>query len=307
MPTWHTGQAWRVVNSLNKLNEQIRAYAPRAVPPATNVDSWGSIADNVHSTSSDHYPHYYGALGSTAVVCARDFPHAPGLGLDGGVVTEHMRQVRDSRVQYIIFNRRITGVNYGWQWHTYIGDDPHNTHFHVSCVHSAIADSTAAWSLPGSSSTSFGDSMDFMMVANAADPHNGGIYVATPNGPVNINPGEYGSVSQAARDATMRVSSYERVMQLSPIVGAAQVTVTDEQFTTLTQAIVEQVRQSVGESIPADLDIETHVVNALQSSLGQAALVAAANTAAANTAAANGAAGNGAAGNGARVPSQPTG
>jgi hypothetical protein len=249
------------------------------VPPATSVSSWGSIADDAHSTSSDHYPHYYGALGSTAVVCARDFPHAPGLGLDGGVVTEHLRQVRDPRVQYIIFNRRITGVNYGWQWHTYTGDDPHNTHFHVSSVHTAIADSTAVWSLPGSSSTSFGDSMDFIQVANAADPHNGGVYVATPNGPVNINPAEYGSVSQASRDATMRVASYARVMQLSPIVGAAQVTVTDEQFATLTQAIVDQVKQSIGESIPADLDIETHVVNALQGTLGQAALVAAANTA----------------------------
>lgn len=149
---WQSGQAWRVVNSLNKLNEQLRAYAPRAVPPATDVNAWGALADDAHATSSDHYPHYYAALGGTAVVCARDFPHAPGLGLDGGVITEHMRQARDGRVQYIIFNRRITGVNYGWQWHTYTGDDPHNTHFHVSSVHGAIADSVAPWSLPGGSS-----------------------------------------------------------------------------------------------------------------------------------------------------------
>lgn len=148
MPIWHSGQAWRVVNSLNKLNEQIRAYAPRSVPPATPVESWGSIADAEHSASSDHYPHFYGALGATAVVCARDFPHAPGLGLDGGVVTEHMRRTRDARVQYIIFNRRITGVNYGWQWRTYTGDDPHDKHFHVSGVHTAAADGTQPWSLP---------------------------------------------------------------------------------------------------------------------------------------------------------------
>lgn len=151
---WRTGQPWRVVDGLNKLNEQIRAYAPRSVPPATRADSWGSIADNAHSTSSDHYPHYYSALGATAVVCARDFPHAPGLGLDAGVVTEHLRLGRDARVQYIIFNRRITGVNYGWQWATYTGTDPHDTHFHVSSVHSAVADSTAPWSLPGVASAS---------------------------------------------------------------------------------------------------------------------------------------------------------
>lgn len=147
---WTTGQPWRVVNGLNKLNEQIRAYAPRAVPPATDVDAWGSIADNAHSETSDHYPHYYSALGSTAVVCARDFPHVPELGLDGGVVTEHMRQARDPRVQYIIFNRRITGVSYRWRWYTYTGSDPHNTHFHVSSVRTAVADGTQAWSLPSS-------------------------------------------------------------------------------------------------------------------------------------------------------------
>lgn len=149
MPTWHTGQAWRIVNSLNKLNEQIRAYAPRAVPPATDPNSWGALADNAHSTSSDHYPHYYTALGGTAVVCARDFPHAPTLGLDGHIVTEAIRISRDPRIGYIICDRRITGPNHGWRWDTYTGDDPHNTHFHVSSVHDGRADSTAAWTLPG--------------------------------------------------------------------------------------------------------------------------------------------------------------
>lgn len=151
MPTWSTGRPWRVVEGLNKLDEQIRGYAPRAVPPATPISAWGAIADNAHSTSSDHYPHYYSALGSTAVVCARDFPHAPNLGLDGHVVTEALRISRDSRIGYIICDGRITGPNHGWRWETYTGSDPHDTHFHVSSVHTAAADSTAAWSLPGAS------------------------------------------------------------------------------------------------------------------------------------------------------------
>jgi hypothetical protein len=152
---WSRGQPWRVVNSLNVLNEQIKAYAPRAVPPATPASSWGSIADDAHSSTSDHYPHAYSALGSTAVVCARDWPHAPALGLDGHVVTEALRISRDARVGYIICDHRITGPNHGWQWQTYTGSDPHDTHFHVSSVHTAAADSTAAWSLPGSSSQGF--------------------------------------------------------------------------------------------------------------------------------------------------------
>lgn len=187
MPTWHTGQAWRVVNCLNILNAQIRGYAPHSVPPATNVDSWGSIADNAHSTSSDHYPHYFAALGSTAVVTARDFPHAPDLGLDGGTVTEHMRQERDNRIQYIIFNRRITGVSYGWEWHTYTGDDPHNTHFHVSSVHDGRADISAPWSLPGSSVTTpepvnaGSSNVMFMGITNTAP-----VFLVGPGGIVHV-------------------------------------------------------------------------------------------------------------------------
>jgi hypothetical protein len=154
MKTWAKGQPWRVVDGLTRLNQQIRAYAPRSVPPVTDPDSWGSIADDIHAHTSDHFPHYYDVFGSVAVVCARDFPHAPKLGLDGGVITEHMRLARDPRIQYIIFNRRITGVNYGWQWHQYNGTDPHDTHFHVSTVHDKRADGVQLWSLPGMTASS---------------------------------------------------------------------------------------------------------------------------------------------------------
>lgn len=146
---WTKGQPWRVVGGLQKLNEQIRGYAPRSLPPATDVDAWGSIADDAHSSSSDHYPHFYSALGTTAVVCARDFPHAPALGLDGHVVTEALRVSRDPRIGYLICDRRITGPNHGWQWQHYDGSDPHDTHFHVSSVHTAVADDMRAWTLPG--------------------------------------------------------------------------------------------------------------------------------------------------------------
>lgn len=146
---WQKGQKWRVVKSLDLLNAQVRAYAPRSVPPATSVYAWGSIADSAHSTSSDHYPHYYSALGPVAVVCARDFPHAPKLGLDAGLITEKLRLSRDPRIQYIIFNRRITGPNYNWQWSKYNGSDPHDTHWHISSVRNAKADGTQPWAIPG--------------------------------------------------------------------------------------------------------------------------------------------------------------
>lgn len=149
MATWVTGQPWRVVRGLDTLRDQLRGLAPLSIPPATDVNAWGAIADDVHSQTSDHYPHFYPVLGATAAVCARDFPHAPALGLDGDAITEHMRQARDPRVGFIIFDRRITGPSHGWVWDPYTGDDPHDTHFHVSSVHTAAADGVQPWSLPG--------------------------------------------------------------------------------------------------------------------------------------------------------------
>lgn len=145
--TWSKGQPWRVVRSLDRLNVQVRAAYPRAVPPATPVTSWGAIADDAHNSGSDHYPHYYSALGSTAVVCARDFPHAPALGLDAHALADRLRLSRDPRIGYIISNRRITGPNHSWRWDPYDEEDPHDTHIHVSTVHTAAADDARDWQI----------------------------------------------------------------------------------------------------------------------------------------------------------------
>jgi hypothetical protein len=155
MATWQRGQAWRAAASLIVLTEAVRRFAPGAIPPATDPNAWGRLADGAHSTGSDHYPHWLTGLGSIAVVTAGDFPHAPSKGLDGYAVTEHMRQARDRRVKYIIFAGRITGPGHTnalglWIWVTYTGSsDLHYTHFHVSVVGDARADNQAPWSMPG--------------------------------------------------------------------------------------------------------------------------------------------------------------
>ena len=216
MATWHTGQAWRVAHGLDVLRDQIRAWAPRSVPPATDVNAWGSIADNVHATSSDHYPHWLWDA-DQAIVCARDFPHAPGLGLDSYALAEHLRQARDPRVQYVISNHRITGVSYGWQWSTYTGDDPHDTHIHVSVKRSSVSDGTQPWSLPGgttaavAASSTEGESMSFpilQVTSVPAAPNNTdirgkvvpehGLAFATPNGLVGVTSAWWGSMNPDA-------------------------------------------------------------------------------------------------------------
>lgn len=184
---WEPGQEWRVVRSLERLEAQIRAFAPRAVPPATDPKSWGFKADDRHATTSDHYPHYFDALGPTAVVCASDTPHAPALGLDIGVIWEALRISRDPRIGYLIFNRRITGPNHGWQWEPYDGDDPHDTHGHCSTVHTAIADDDRAWAVPGPIETG----EEIMFIRNAA---NGGIYLNAGGALVGVESAEWTAV-----------------------------------------------------------------------------------------------------------------
>lgn len=287
MVTWHTGQAWRVVNGLNKLDQQIRAYAPRSIPPATNPDSWGALADNAHSTSSDHYPHFYSALGSTAVVCARDFPHAPGLGLSGPVVTEHLRRQRDPRVGYIICAGRITGPNHGWAWDPYDGADPHDTHFHVSSVHGSVADSTAAWSLPGGAvpapSPIRGDHEMIYTVtgvpAGAVDclgspVVNNSRCLATPRGPLGLTGPEAASLPVAYWTTDSVDMAWSR---LQVVCDAMRSTVLIDDATR--EALATAAGQAVKDSLGAGGALEARLTAWANSVDGQAALVAAANAA----------------------------
>lgn len=152
MKVWQKDQPWRVVKSIPVLTSQLRAACPRAVPPATPLTSWGTIADDAHSSSSSHYPHYISVLGSEAVVRAADYPHAPNLGMDGHTITQALVASRDRRIDYIIFDHRIVsghpvdGVS-AWEWRPYNGSDSHTEHFHVNIVADRIADSQEAWQI----------------------------------------------------------------------------------------------------------------------------------------------------------------
>lgn len=185
---WQPGQEWRPVDSLERLDRDVRAYAPRAVPPATDVDAWGFLADDAHSVDSDHYPHFYPELGPTAVVCAHDMPHAPALGLDAHMVTESLRVSRDPRIGYVICDHRIfsghvvDGVP-AFTWRPYTGSDPHDTHFHVSTVHTAAADQTQPWAMPGGNRGE-----EIMLYRN---PANGGIYLSAGGALVGVQPAEW--------------------------------------------------------------------------------------------------------------------
>ena len=143
--------AWRVARSLLTFHAQLRAAYPRAAPPATDVNAWGTIGDTSHESTSDHSPHNFPGWGND-IVTAADWPHAPTLGLDAGAVAEALRLSRDARIKYVIFNRRMfssyySGTTPGWTWRTYTGSDPHNTHGHLSVVGDARADAEQPWQI----------------------------------------------------------------------------------------------------------------------------------------------------------------
>jgi hypothetical protein len=138
---------WRVAKSLLKLRDQVNAFAPRR-----RKGSDGTIGDERHRTrDSDHNP--WVTDGSMGVVTALDITHDPSRGCDVNSIVEAIRGSRDSRVKYIIWNRRIAnhqkiGNAAAWQWRAYGGENPHTAHCHISVVSDkAEYDSTRDWKI----------------------------------------------------------------------------------------------------------------------------------------------------------------
>lgn len=146
---------WRAARSLLVLHQQLQAGAPRARPPAIEVDAWGLIGDAAHDPTSDHTPHDFPGWGSQ-IVTAADFPNAPALGLDAHAVLNDLRLSKDPRIKYGISNGQIfssyaTSGYPAWVWRPYnpSNGDKHFTHGHLSVVGDARADDTRPWDTIG--------------------------------------------------------------------------------------------------------------------------------------------------------------
>jgi hypothetical protein len=138
---------WRVAKSLLKLREQVNAMAPRR-----SKASDGTIGDARHRTrASDHNP--WVAEGGIGIVTAMDITHDPGNGCSAESIAEAIRSGKDSRVKYIIWNRRIAnsapkGGAPAWGWRPYTGRNGHTHHIHISVKSdSASYDSERTWQL----------------------------------------------------------------------------------------------------------------------------------------------------------------
>lgn len=134
--------AWRVANSLETLRAQLNSVAPRR-----SKVSDGGIGDEDHQNrASDHNPWYPPPKGG--VVTARDFTHDPAGGLDCHWLASMLKQHRDLRIKYVIWDGRImsgASETSPWVWRRYTGANPHTSHLHLSVVANPASDNTAPW------------------------------------------------------------------------------------------------------------------------------------------------------------------
>lgn len=127
--------AWRPAPSVAAgLAEATRRW------PHRSRASDGTIGDAAHAArQSDHNPDARG------VVHAFDLTHDPAHGVDCEQLASHLVRVRDARVKYLIWNKRICSSTH-WAWQPYTGKNPHTHHLHVSIRNTTAAElDTSPW------------------------------------------------------------------------------------------------------------------------------------------------------------------
>lgn len=129
-----------LAESLKQLRREIDARWPDRDKAS---DGW--IGDASHSArKSDHNPDWDAPGSRRGVVRALD------VDKDGVDIEQLLAAVvRDHRVAYVIWNRRIASATQDgtpWDWEPYSGANPHDKHVHISIRHSAAAETdTSRW------------------------------------------------------------------------------------------------------------------------------------------------------------------
>lgn len=119
-------------------------------------DGWIGDADHA-SRASDHNPWVPPPRGG--VVTALDVTHDPDGGPDMHEVTEALRESRDPRIKYVIwdaddakgmFSSYATSTHPPFTWRPYSGPNLHTVHAHISVQPTPnLYDSTRAWNIQG--------------------------------------------------------------------------------------------------------------------------------------------------------------
>jgi len=137
---------WRVAKSLLVLRDVVNGMWPKR-----RKDSDGTIGDANHaSRSSDHNPWVADPPGPN-VVTAMDITNDPSVGCVSDQLAKAILASRDTRIKYIISNRRIASGTQGpqpWVWRPYSGSNPHIHHCHISVREiKSLYDSPKWWTI----------------------------------------------------------------------------------------------------------------------------------------------------------------
>ncbi len=135
-----SGRGWKLAPSLvSYVKEADRLW------PNRDRTSDGSIGDQAHaSRASDHNPY-------EGWVHAVDLDEDLAAGTDLKSFAEHLRQVRDPRIRYVIYEDRIfksyvSDAGPAWLWYRYSGPNAHLHHLHLSINRTATArDNLSPW------------------------------------------------------------------------------------------------------------------------------------------------------------------
>ena len=140
---WKGDSQNRLAKSLVTLIDQVVQQFPNR-----NTRNDGTIGDTAHQHRvSDHNPNI--SLGGKGIVTALDITHDPAHGFDALAFAESLRQQKEPRVKYVIFNGRIfSSETHPWEWRDRNkGAGDHSEHVHVSVVDDPkLFDDAAPWS-----------------------------------------------------------------------------------------------------------------------------------------------------------------
>ena len=130
---WTGDASNRLAKSLLTLFNQVE----QSFPNRKRKGNDGTIGDAAHQAEgdkSDHNPHVH--VGATGVVTALDITHDPVNGFDAGAFAESLRQEKDPRISYVIFNGRIFNSKVSpWEWRARNrGPGDHSEHVHISVL-----------------------------------------------------------------------------------------------------------------------------------------------------------------------------
>lgn len=130
---------WYLAESLVALRTEVNRRWPNR-----DKSSDGAKGDDAHAQRvSDHNPDWSAGGVVRAVDVDKD-------GIDVQQLLDAV--VRDPRVAYVIWNRRIasaTDDGQPWDWEPYDGPNPHTSHVHISIKHTRAAETdTSPWFAP---------------------------------------------------------------------------------------------------------------------------------------------------------------